>query len=219
MGAKPTKEQLIAMIGADKAAFIDKYYAPLLRTLDRYQIDTKLRIAHFLAQIAFESGGFRWTEEIWPNPALNADGVATNGNKWQLTYEGRSGLGNTKKGDGYRFRGRGLIQLTGRANYAKYGKAIKIDVQTRPSLLSQPPLAVDAAGWFWNTRGLNALADKNDIVGITKRVNGGLLGLDQRKALFSKAMSALSSTRQFSSKFTWTIPLIIGIIVVKKLRS
>jgi putative chitinase len=188
-----TKEQLKAILSSAKDENIDKYLAPLNKALAHYAINTPLRIAHFIAQVAQESGSFKYNEEIWPNPALNAQGVATNGSSWQLRYEGRAELGNTHPGDGYRFRGRGLIQLTGRANYAKYGESLGTDLTsgTNPDRVAQPDLAVDAAGWYWGTRNLNAYADKDDVLSITKRINGGTLGLDSRKAFLAKAKQVL----------------------------
>lgn len=187
-----TQDQLRAILTNAKQENIDKYFAPLNRALAHYSIDTSLRICHFIAQVAQESGSFRYNEEIWPNPALDANGVATKGSSWQLRYEGNAGLGNTQPGDGYRFRGRGLIQLTGRANYAKYGSFLGKDLTSgeNPSLVAQPDLAVDAAGWYWNSRNLNSYADKDDVLSITKRINGGTLGLDERKAFLAKAKTA-----------------------------
>lgn len=188
-----SKDQLKAIMTSAKEENIDKYLAPLNLALTRYAINTPLRIAHFVAQLAQESGSFKYSEEIWANPALDANGVATNGSEWQLRYEGRTELGNTHPGDGYKFRGRGLIQLTGRSNYAKYGEAVGQNLTDgqHPDLVAQPQLAVDAAGWYWDSRGLNAFADKDDVLGITKRINGGTLGLDARKAFLTKAKAVL----------------------------
>ncbi|MBL9058487.1 MAG: peptidoglycan-binding protein [Mangrovicoccus sp.] len=136
-------------------------------------LTTPLRQAHFLAQIGHESGSLRHVEEI-------ASGTA---------YEGRTDLGNTQPGDGPRFKGRGLIQLTGRANYARFGEAIgrKAEILANPALLAtDPALAVEAAGWFWSDRKLNALADRDDLRLITRRINGGLNGLAQRQALLGR---------------------------------
>jgi len=143
------------------------------------QIDTPLRQAHFLAQIGHESGELRFRAEI-------ASGEA---------YEGRHDLGNTQPGDGRRFKGRGLIQLTGRANYREYGRAIgrEAELLANPELLAtDPDLCVDVAGWFWAKRGLNPLADADDLTGITKRINGGLNGLDDRRRLLKRAKALLS---------------------------
>jgi predicted chitinase len=143
------------------------------------QIDTPLCQAHFLAQIGHESGELRFRAEI-------ASGEA---------YEGRSDLGNTQPGDGRRFKGRGLIQLTGRANYREYGLAISREAEllANPELLAtDPDLCVDVAGWFWAKRNLNTLADADDLTGITKRINGGLNGLEDRRRLLKRAKTLLS---------------------------
>ena len=126
----------------------------------------ELRFAHFLAQLAHESGNFRYMEEI-------ASGAA---------YEGRKDLGNTQPGDGKRFKGRGPIQLTGRANYRKYGQQLGIDFENNPAIVAIPSVGLLVACKFWSDNGLNELADKDDVVSITKRINGGTNGLADRKA-------------------------------------
>jgi putative chitinase len=153
---------------------IDTFWSPLDLTMRRYDIDTPLRRAHFLAQVGHESGALRYEEEL-------ASGEA---------YEGRADLGNTEPGDGPRFKGRGLIQLTGRANYAAYGAARGIDFTTdgAPSRIADDPaLAADVAGWFWHDRGLNALADADKVRAVTKRINGGYNGLADRMAYLERA--------------------------------
>jgi len=156
-----------------------KYVEALNNTMDRYDINTFRRRTHFLAQMLHESGMLRFKEEIWgPTPA-------------QQRYEGRIDLGNTKPGDGFRFRGRGLIQLTGRANYAAYTLATGIDYLENPDLVAERPAAVDVAGWFWHRNGINRLADLNDINQVTRRINGGFNGLRERVLLLRKARFAL----------------------------
>ena len=155
-------------------SLIARYSGPLAEKMTQSGINTPLRIAHFLAQIGHESSELRYCEEI-------ASGAA---------YEGRKDLGNNQPGDGVRFKGRGLIQLTGRSNYAAYGKARGMDLTTKEgcaTLASDPALAVDVACWFWTEHGLNELADKDDVTKITKRINGGLNGFDDRKAQLSRA--------------------------------
>jgi putative chitinase len=139
--------------------------------LEQYAITTPSRICHFLAQIAHESDGFRTTQEY-------ASGAA---------YEGRRDLGNTKAGDGKRYRGRGLIQLTGRANYRVYGKRLGLELEGYPELAAQPPASLLIACEYWKAKGLNALADKDDIAAITRRINGGTNGLAGRRAWLAKA--------------------------------
>jgi len=153
---------------------IERYWNPLSTKMFAYSINTPLRMAHFLAQVGHESGELRYSEEI-------AGGDA---------YEGRLDLGNTQPGDGPRFKGRGLIQLTGRSNYAAYSKARGVDyttVEGAKLLAADPVTAVDVACWFWARHNLNAFADQDDIVTITRRINGGLNGLDSRKAKLARA--------------------------------
>jgi len=142
------------------------------------QIDSTLRQAHFLAQIGHESGELRFRAEI-------ASGEA---------YQGRADLGNLQPGDGRRFKGRGLIQLTGRANYGEYGRAIgrEAELLEKPELVeTELELCVDVAGWFWAKRGLNALADADDLTRVTQRINGGINGLDDRRRLLNRAKALL----------------------------
>ncbi|KQM18373.1 glycoside hydrolase family 19 protein [Novosphingobium sp. Leaf2] len=133
-------------------------------------MDNALRLAHFLAQVSHESGGFRYMEEIWGPTAA------------QKGYEGRADLGNTQPGDGLRYKGRGPLQLTGRANYRDYGKRLGLDLEGNPALAATPAVGLLIALEYWRSRNLNALADKDDVVGITKRINGGTNGLNDRKA-------------------------------------
>src|SRR5260221_4057639 len=141
-------------------------YLPHLNTaMQARSIDTPLRIAAFVAQLAHESGEFRWMEEIWgPTPA-------------QLRYEPpgdlATKLGNTQAGDGKRFRGRGPIQITGHFNYAKFGGLLGLDLIANPALAATPEVAFATAGLFWQSNGLNELADARDFVTITRRINAG----------------------------------------------
>ena len=143
--------------------------------MPRYGIATRLRMAAFLATVAHESGSLVYTREI-------ASGKA---------YEGRKDLGNVFKGDGVRFRGRGLIQLTGRANYTEMTKDFSIDVVHNPTLVEMPELAVRSACWFWWKRGLNKVADTGDMVAVTRIVNGGKNGLDDRLQYYKRALQVL----------------------------
>jgi putative chitinase len=160
-------------ISADDS-LIKRYCDALSEKMAAYAINTPLRMAHFLAQVGHESGELRYCKEI-------ASGDA---------YEGRKDLGNTQPGDGRRFKGRGLIQLTGRENYTAYSKARGIDYTTDQGaelLADDPETAVDVACWFWTTHNLNTFADKDDIVTITKRINGGLNGLENRQTKLTRA--------------------------------
>ena len=147
----------------------------LAAEMDKAGINTKLRIAHFLAQLGHESDHFRTLREY-------ASGAE---------YEGRHDLGNVKAGDGKKFKGRGPIQITGRANYEKYGKKLGIDLVKKPELAETPEVGVKIAILYWSDHGLNALADKDDIRGITKRINGGYNGLNSRIAMLENAKRAI----------------------------
>jgi len=147
----------------------DKYKS----LLNTYHINTPLRVAHFMAQIHNESGGFKYTKEIGNDAYFKK-------------YEGRKDLGNVKDGDGLRFKGRGFIQVTGRANYTVLSKDTRIDFLNNPELLEQEANAMISALWFWNKKKLNELADKDDCKAITKKINGGYNGLADRERLLIK---------------------------------
>lgn len=108
----------------------------------------------------------------------------------ERVYGGR--MGNASPGDGWKYRGRGLKQLTGKTNYMAYAKAAGIDCVSNPDLLLQPEHAADSAAWFWSSNGCSALADKGDVRGLTQRINGGLNGLEERLAQSAKAIKALA---------------------------
>jgi len=144
--------------------------------LESYEINNYLRIAHFMAQVTHESAGFRTTQEF-------ASGSA---------YEGRRDLGNTQKGDGKRYKGRGLIQLTGRANYKKYGKKIGLDLVNNPNLAKDPLTSLKIACEYWTSRNINKYADRDDLVKCTRLVNGGKNGLEDRRKYLKKAKKELS---------------------------
>ena len=183
-----------------------KWLKPLEDTFAKYDINTPKRQAAFIGQCAHESNNFKTLEEnlnykpeslmrVWPSRfpdlatamkyAHNPEAIA---NK---VYGGRMGNGVEETGDGWKYHGRGLIQLTGKENYDNCGKAISLDLINQPGLLAQPDGAVMSAGWFWNKKGLNVLADSGDYETMTKRINGGTLGLDDRKAKITKALKVL----------------------------
>ncbi len=170
---------LLAMCPKAKANIVKGFAAAMPELIANYQIDTPLRMAHFLAQVCHESGGLRYTREIWgPTPA-------------QVKYEGRKDLGNIGKGDGKKFMGRGLIQTTGRANYVKVGRALACDFVAHPEQLEDFPYAALSAGVFWRQNKLNGLADADDCRGCTKRINGGLNGFTDRQVYLARAKSFL----------------------------
>ena len=155
---------------------IDGIGPEMLAVLAEYEITNALRIAHFLAQICHESAGLRTTEEF-------ADGSA---------YEGRADLGNVEPGDGQRFKGRGLLQLTGRANYKIYGDALGIDLIAKAEQASDPVTSLKIACLYWKKHDINALCDEDNLQAVTRKVNGGLNGLDSRADFLAKAKAALS---------------------------
>ena len=193
-----TSEQLQAL-GIDA-----KWLEPLDEAFAKYDINTPLRQAAFIGQCAHESANFKTLEEnlnyrpetlmkVWPSrfPDM-ATAIKYAHNPQMLAnkvYAGR--LGNNQENDGWNFHGRGLIQLTGRENYANCGTALGIDFIRNSNLLTEPKYAAMSAAWFWNKKGLNALADAQDYDTMTKRINGGLIGLDDRKAKIAKALSIL----------------------------
>lgn len=148
---------------------------PLRKAMMDFEIDTPLRMAAFLAQVAHESGSLRYVKEL-------ASGEA---------YEGRADLGNDQPGDGVRFKGRGLLQITGRANYVSCGIALGRDLVSEPSILEEPEWAAKSAAWFWHKRGLNALADKEDFKLITRRINGGYTHYQDRLKFYTRAKEVL----------------------------
>jgi putative chitinase len=158
---------MLAAVGVDSARSAT-YLAPLNAACRKFDIVTPERACAFLAQVAHESDHFQYVVEIWgPTEA-------------QKRYEGRVDLGNVYQGDGARFRGRGLIQITGRANYAAVGQFFGWSLQSTPAFLESPVGACLSAGWFWMSRGCNELADVNDFRGITRKINGGLNGYSSR---------------------------------------
>ncbi|KTB54542.1 glycoside hydrolase family 19 protein [Pseudomonas allii] len=174
-----TEQQLLQILpNAGRQAGV---FVPVLNTaMNRYGIVGTARAAAFIAQVGHESGQLRYVREVWGPTAQ------------QLTYEGRVDLGNTVKGDGSKYRGRGLVQITGRANYAACGEALGLDLINKPELLELPQNAAMSAAWFWSTRGLNTLADQKDFAKITRRINGGLTGQADRQALYDKALKVLA---------------------------
>lgn len=163
-------------LAASQSRIIAAVGGVLAPTLERFKIDTRLRIAHFLAQTCHESAGFRTTVEF-------ASGAA---------YEGRADLGNTQKGDGKKFKGRGLLQLTGRANYTEYGKSLALDLVDHPEIAAEPATSLLIACEYWRRRKINPDCDRDDLVAVTKKVNGGKNGLKDRSGFLVKAKAAIA---------------------------
>jgi len=181
-----------------------KWEAPLQAAFDKYDINTLKRQAAFIGQCAHESNNFKTLQEnlnysaeglmkTWPSRFSTkeiADQYARNPAKIAgKVYNGR--LGNTSEEEAAKYLGRGLIQLTGKENYERCGLAIGVDLLSDPTLLLDPRYAAMSAGWFWNKKGLNELADQQEHGQITKRINGGTIGLDDRIAKTTKAAQAL----------------------------
>jgi putative chitinase len=168
-------EDLCALAPRAKKDLLKKLAKAAPETLPMYGINTALREAHFWAQAAHESGGFKFMYEIWGPTDV------------QKRYEGRKDLGNTEPGDGFRYRGRGIFQLTGRANYKKYGDLIDMDLVGNPDLAADPEIALRIACEYWRARKINACADNDDIVAVTKKINGGTNGIADRRVCLTVA--------------------------------
>ena len=184
----------------------EKWLDPLNQTFIKYNISTIQRQAAFIGQCAHESANFTKLEEglnysasrlmaVWPSRFPNLDVANQYANNPQKlankVYGGRMGNGNEESGEGYAYRGRGLIQMTGKEAYANCGSGLGMDLLSNPDMLFEPEYACLSAGWFWNKKGLNDLADTGDYETMTKRINGGTLGLDDRKAKIAKAREIL----------------------------
>jgi putative chitinase len=182
-----------------------KWLEPLQETFEKYQINTPKRQACFIGQCMHESGGFKFLKEnlnysakalmaTWPSRFPDMDMAEKYERQPEKiankVYSGR--MGNTEDGDGAKYIGRGLIQLTGKDNYMAFGEAIGEDLVSNPQLVEQPRYAALSAGWFWNKRGLNALADAMDVTTMTVRINGGRIGIDDRIAKINKAIDILA---------------------------
>jgi putative chitinase len=185
-----TGEQLHVIMPALPTAKREALLPFLQLALTEFFIDSAARHAAFLAQLAHESGQLRFMQELWGPTAA------------QQRYEPPStlaaALGNTESGDGERFRGRGPIQITGRANYRRYGGLLSVDLESHPQLAARHELAFRIAGLFWNQNGLNELADEASPAAfkkITRRINGGFNGLADRERLYAVACATLGVTQ------------------------
>ena len=202
-----TKEQLKQLL--PKNPYIDNWHGALAQLLPDYEINTPQRIAAFIAQCSHESGGFVFlkenlnykaatlrkifpkyfpTDELANQYASRPDKQAAIANR---VYANRMGNGDESSGDGYRFCGRGLIQLTGRDNYTFFAGSLGISVEEASEYLQTFEGAAQSACWFWETNNLNQFADKGDIVTLTKRINGGTIGLEDRIKHYEHALHVL----------------------------
>lgn len=200
-----TLEQMEEIFTHAKKENLAKYHDALVAAMEEFEINTPKRVAMFLAQCAHESGNFgavsenlnykaetlskvfpKYFRERDPNDYAKQPEKIAN-----LVYGNRMGNGDEDSGDGFRYRGRGLIQLTGKDNYTACSEDLEQDLHDNPDYLATPEGAARSAAWFWNKNHLNALADADDIVTCTKKINGGTIGLEDRKELWEKALETM----------------------------
>jgi putative chitinase len=201
-----TREQLQSIIGNNPD--LDGWYEALSNVLPEYEIGSPQRVAAFIAQCTHESGGFKRLKEnlnykweslrkvfpkYFPTDELAKEYAHKQEQIANRVYGGRMGNGDESSGDGFRYCGRGLIQLTGRNNYTKFAESIGMTVEEVPALLETFEGAVKSACWFWKTNNLNQYADAGDILTMTKRINGGTIGLEDRIKHYNHALEVFSS--------------------------
>jgi len=200
-----TREQLAKLLPGN--AYVNEWYEALSQLLPDYDINTPERIAAFIAQCSHESAGFKFLKEnlnyraeslmrVWPRyfPTIEiARQYAHQQEKIaNRAYANRMGNGNEASGDGWRFCGRGLIQLTGRNNYEAFAESIETPVEEIPEYLATFEGAAQSACWFWDSNDLNKWADKGDMITLTKKINGGTLGLEDRIKHYKHALEVLA---------------------------
>jgi putative chitinase len=200
-----SQEQLAQLIPGNP--YLDYWYHALEQCLPDYDINTPPRVAAFVAQCAHESGNFKFLKEnlnykaeslcrVWPR-YFNAGNAAQYAHKQEMianrAYAGRMGNGPEESGDGWSFCGRGLIQLTGRNNYQAFADSIETPIEEIPAYLATFEGAVQSACWFWESNNLNKWADTGDIVTLTKKINGGTLGLADRQKHYDHALHVLGA--------------------------
>lgn len=200
-----TLELLQGMFPKTKTSTLESYVDPLNDVCSKFEINTPERIAMFLAQIGHESGGLSVVQEnlnyraerlavIFPKyfKGIDTSEYAHNPEKIaNRVYANRMGNGDEDSGDGYRYRGRGLIQLTGHNNYASFASDMGMEIDEAVEYLSTPEGAAMSAGWYWNKTHLNQWADNSDVLTVTKKINGGTIGLAEREHLFHHGMNLL----------------------------
>ena len=193
-----------------KSKIPDIVFPHLQKAFDKFQINTPLRVSHFLAQVMHESGNFKFLSE---NLNYSSDGLKKIFGKYfpdtssesyarkpekiaSRVYASRMGNGDEASKDGFKFKGRGYIQLTGKNNYTAFGKSLNEDIVANPDKLATPEYGMLSAAWFWNTNGLNEIADKGSskeiIIKVTKKVNGGTIGLEDRINHFEELYKLLA---------------------------
>lgn len=201
-----TLEQLQQIFPQTKNPVLEAYIGSLNKYMEEGEINTKMRVAAFIAQVGHESGGLAITQEnlnysidgllkIFPKYFTSREQAAQYARQPEKianrVYASRMGNGPESSGEGWKFRGRGLIQLTGKENYTKFAEHCKLSLEETITFLQTPAGACSSAVWFWTARNLNRYADEADMLRITKIINGGENGLDHRMALYSIAMSVL----------------------------
>jgi len=199
-----TKEKLAKIIPGNP--YLDNWYEALSNILPNYEINTAPRVAAFLAQCAHESGGFKALKEnlnyravtlrkvfpkYFPTDALAAQYAGQPEKIANKVYANRMGNGDEASGDGFRYCGRGLIQLTGKENYSWFAASMGVEVEDVAEYLSTFEGAVQSACWFWESNNLNQYADSGDVLTMTKRINGGTIGLEDRKKHYAHAVHVL----------------------------
>jgi putative chitinase len=196
-----TREMIKAIAPNSKNEIIDPLVIYLNKYMPKYEVNNYLRICHFLAQAAHEAASFRTLEEY-------ASGAA---------YEGRRDLGNTQRGDGVRYKGRGIFQLTGRANYRDIGKKLGYDLENNPTLAATPEISVLTALEYWKSRNLNKWADEDNVERITRLINGGLNGFEDRKKYLARCKQVIPKNISFVPPPPPPVdPLVPPIVVAKR---
>lgn len=199
-----TMEQLSRCFETDKS-ILEKYLEPLIKCFDRFEINTSERIAMFLAQVGHESAGLKTVKEnlnysaerliqVFPKYFRNVSATSYARNPEKIAnrvYANRMGNGPEESGDGWKYRGRGAIQLTGKDNYGRFAKSMGMKLEDVPAYLETPEGAIMSAGWFWDVNKLNESADAEDVEASTRKINGGVNGLDDRKKHYKKIRSII----------------------------
>ena len=205
-----TLEQVEGILHRDDA---HEWYDAMVEMLPKYQIDTPKRVAGFIAQTAHESASYKTITENLNYSAKALDAIfgkyfkraGVDAQEYHRQprkianriYAGRMDNGNTSSGDGWTFRGGGILQLTGRYNYTQFGKTVGMSPEEATEYVRTPKGAIESACWFWTVNDINKYCDKNDIVGMTKRINGGTIGLADRKKHYAHALAVFGGKVEF----------------------
>lgn len=195
-----TQDQILEVFPNAREDIVETIHNGLSILFEDYEINTPLRLAHFLAQTAHESGGFRLTEEnlnysaqrlteVFPKYFRNVDVNAYARKPEKIAsrvYANRMGNGDEASGDGWKYRGRGLIQLTGKSNYQRFADFLDFSLEDVDEFMKTPEGALESAAWFWYMNDINQLADKDDVAAVTKKINGGTNGIEERRKYTKK---------------------------------